>query len=69
VPELVGSDAARQRVLAAVGEQLVGPLEDGLEYALVDVVLVAAAASRRREQQVVEAVAATRLATRSRDDA
>jgi hypothetical protein len=43
------------RVLAAVGEQLVGALEHGLEHALVDGVLVAPAAARRRKEQVVEA--------------
>ena len=55
VPELVGRHAAWERVLAAVGQQLVGPFEHGLEHALVDVVLVTPAAARRREEQVVEA--------------
>jgi hypothetical protein len=55
VPELVRRHAAREWVLTAVGEQLDGALEHGLEHALVDVVLVAPAASRRREQQIVEA--------------
>ena len=55
VPEFVRRHPTRKRVLAAVGEQLVGALEHGLEHALVDVVLVATAASRRREQQIVEA--------------
>jgi hypothetical protein len=50
VPELVLCHARRQRVLASVGEQLVG----ALEHALVDVVLVAPAAPRRREQHIVE---------------
>jgi predicted transcriptional regulator len=35
VPELVRRHAARERVLAAVGEQLVGALEYGFENALV----------------------------------
>ena len=54
VPEFVRRHPARQRVLAAAGQQLVGSREHGFEHAFVDVVLVATAASRRREQQIIE---------------
>jgi hypothetical protein len=46
VPELVRRDAARQRVLATFGEELVGTRERRLQDPLVDLVLVSPVAAR-----------------------
>ena len=54
MPELVRRHPARERMLIALSQQLVGADKHRLEHALLDVVLVAPPAPRRREQQVIQ---------------